>query len=429
MKYNDYHTKLLITADVEYALARVFRSSCYLFKYSRVIMYWRTSVRSFYSKRLHFEFCRGSANFSFKKEFYALEADVFSKERTFDHSLIFSQKNSKLHKMNRNKDILTSKSVMHPAHMRTISYMSNKHKHNSSQNRNPVIQVRSFRSSNRNAEIVSKTLGASAFVYSLFKLKALKFLLPALKVAKMGPLLSMGISAFAYSFLFGWKFAAGMVGLIFIHELGHKLMMDYYGVPSGPMTFIPFFGAFVEMKDYPTTSYEESWIALAGPVLGSLATIPFTMYGLSTGSQFAFALANWGYIVNLFNLLPIGSLDGGRVAGALSKWTLPAGLLLCGGWIYAVWPTASPILYLVFLGGTVTTYSRFFGTFEKPWNYYNMSFAQRAVVTGSYMGLIGALLFLLNLNDKFRKSPRALQREMSVVLSPDSVGSSMLKWT
>jgi hypothetical protein len=121
------------------------------------------------------------------------------------------------------------------------------------------------------------------------KHKGISFLLPVLKFAKIGPLLSMGASMGAYGWLFGWKFGVGMVSLIFIHELGHGLVMRVLGVPAGPMTFIPFFGAVIEMKGRPVSSYHDALIALGGPVLGTLGTAPFLLYGISSGSQFALA--------------------------------------------------------------------------------------------------------------------------------------------
>ncbi|EER12950.1 hypothetical protein Pmar_PMAR000685 [Perkinsus marinus ATCC 50983] len=257
------------------------------------------------------------------------------------------------------------------------------------------------------------------------KLKGLKILIPVLKFSKAGPLLSMCVSTLAYGAVFGWQFGTGMVGLIFIHELGHALMMRNLGVPAGPMVFIPFMGASVEMRKHPSNAYQEALIALAGPVLGSLGVLPIAAYGAATGSQLAFALSHFGYMINLFNLLPIGQLDGGRVAGSLNKWFLPAGLGICGSMIYFT-PYCSPIMYLVFLGGAYTTYQRFFGTGDMPPYYYNMTNAQKACISAGYFGLIAALMYGMYENDKQRKSPKQLQRELGINLGGGSWGQSLI---
>ena len=263
-----------------------------------------------------------------------------------------------------------------------------------------------------------KVVGVGASGYALVKFKGLSFLLPVIKVAKLGPLVSMGASMAAYGYLFGWQFGVGMVSLIFIHELGHGLMMRRLGVPAGPMTFIPFLGASIEMRGRPISAYHESLIALAGPAVGTLATLPLTVYGLSTGSQFALALSHWGCLVNLFNLLPIGSLDGGRVAASLSRWTLPGGVGLCLAGIF-VFPN-NPVLYLTLFSAIFSTYSRFFRINSNSQNYFKLSKSQQTGIIGSYLGLAVSLYTLMEVNDRLRKSPEELASAGTV---------SLPKWT
>lgn len=98
------------------------------------------------------------------------------------------------------------------------------------------------------------------------------------------------------------------------------------------MMFVPFVGAFVMMERNPLDAYEEAVVALAGPVAGLGAAAAVTLAGIQTDSQLMFALADFGYMINLFNLLPIGSLDGGRVTSALSPYFQLVGLgVRCGG--------------------------------------------------------------------------------------------------
>lgn len=296
-----------------------------------------------------------------------------------------------------------------------------------------LSQCRSFRAGRRlvphdiDANWWQKVIGVGAAGYTVVKLKGLSVVLPALKLAKIGPLLSMGASMGAYGWLFGWKFGVGMVSLIFIHELGHGLAMRALGVPAGPMTFIPFFGAVIEMRGRPVSSYHDALIALGGPVLGSVGTLPVLLYGLSTGSQFALALSHWGCMINLFNLLPIGMLDGGRIAGALSKWTLPVGIGLSAAGIYAF--PHNPILYLTALSACATTYSRFYGSeaakgFE---HFYSISKEKQLVIASSYFGLIGLLALGMNMNDRVRKSPDEVRR--SLPPSVDHAPEYLFEWS
>ena len=136
----------------------------------------------------------------------------------------------------------------------------------------------------------------------------LKYLLIAMKVTKAAPLISMAISSFAYSFIFGWPYACGMVGMIFIHECGHALVMNHYGIPFKPMVFIPFMGAVIAMEENPVNSYQDAMIAFGGPVLGSVGAVATGIVGHSMDSQLLMALSDWGIMINLFNLLPVGSM-------------------------------------------------------------------------------------------------------------------------
>lgn len=269
---------------------------------------------------------------------------------------------------------------------------------------------RSLSDQSRTTNWWQKAIGIGAAGYTVVKLKGLTFILPALKLAKVGPLLSMGASMAAYGWLFGWQFGVGMVGLIFVHELGHGLAMRSFGVPVGPMTFIPFMGAVIEMRGRPSNAYQDAMIAIAGPIMGTAATLPLLAFGLTTGSQFALALSHWGCMVNLFNLLPIGMLDGGRIAGSLSKWTLPAGIGLSALGIYAF--PHNPILYLIAMSACASTYSRFYGSESLQSDFYKLSIERQLIIGGAYVGLAAVLAGAMQLNDAKRRSPDQLRNEL-----------------
>jgi Zn-dependent protease len=139
-------------------------------------------------------------------------------------------------------------------------------------------------------------------------------------------LLSFGsliLSIWAWSQIFGLWFAAGFVLLIFVHEMGHVIAIRAYGLKASVPIFIPFIGAFVALKEMPPNSKAAAVIALAGPAVGTAGAMACYFIGLRTGSSFWYALASTAFFINLFNLIPIYPLDGGRVLAALRSAVAP----------------------------------------------------------------------------------------------------------
>jgi Zn-dependent protease len=119
----------------------------------------------------------------------------------------------------------------------------------------------------------------------------------------------MILSIGAYSIFFGPAYAVGVVGQIFLHETGHAYAMHRLGIPFSPMVFIPFMGAVIALKEHPRDAYQDALIAAAGPIAGTLAAGVISIAGHWNGqSQLLISLADFGFMVNLFNLLPIGSM-------------------------------------------------------------------------------------------------------------------------
>lgn len=282
---------------------------------------------------------------------------------------------------------------------------------------NAIVHVRALSSfnnrGNQNDDGNNKKLGMIASAGMALSVLAgkTKYLFVALKLTKFAPAASMVLSSFAYSFFFGWPYAVGMVGLIFFHELGHALVMKRYGVPFSPMVFIPFMGAVIAMKDNPKNAYEDAMIAFGGPALGSVAALGMGTLGSLNDSQLMLALADFGYMVNLFNLMPIGSMDGGRIAGAIHPYIGVVGLL-GGGALIATGEVHNPLFYIIMLSGTYSTVSRIFGWDENDnKNYYRIPRAQQGVILTAYVGLIAALILAMRENNKNRKTPKQLERE------------------
>ena len=164
-----------------------------------------------------------------------------------------------------------------------------------------------------------------------------------------------GQSIVAYAWIWGWKFAVGFVLLIFVHELGHVLELRRQGVPASAPLFIPFLGAVVGMKQMPEDAWKESRVALAGPILGSIGAALVWAVGAAIGSDLLVALAFTGFFLNLFNLLPIVPLDGGRAVAAVHPGLWALGL--AGLVALAVWHP-NPILVLILIVGAFELWRR-----------------------------------------------------------------------
>jgi Zn-dependent protease len=195
-------------------------------------------------------------------------------------------------------------------------------------------------------------LGVLAFKFAA-KLKALLLLLPKLKLFTTSA--SMLVSVGAYSLIWGWKFAVGFVLLLLVHELGHVIQLRREGIPASAPMFIPFLGALVAMKQLPKDAAAEARVGLAGPVIGSLAAlVPLGIFAL-TGNELFQALAFVGFFLNLFNLLPVLPLDGGRAMAALSPWMWLVGYALL---IAAAIAFPNPIMLLILVFGGLETWRR-----------------------------------------------------------------------
>ena len=136
---------------------------------------------------------------------------------------------------------------------------------------------------------------------------------------------SFFISVAAYTLFFhSWTFALGFTLMLLVHELGHAVEARRQGLHVSLPTFIPFFGAFVTIRHAGLTPWRNARISMAGPLFGGVAAAVVWGIGAARGSNLLEALANIGFLLNAFNLLPIGFLDGGSVARSISEaWRMP----------------------------------------------------------------------------------------------------------
>ncbi len=138
-----------------------------------------------------------------------------------------------------------------------------------------------------------------------------------LKSAKVVQIGLAGLSASTLGLLFSWEFALAIIGILVFHEYGHLLAMKKFGIPTKGIYLIPFVGG-VAVGDRPRTHWQEVYISMMGPVFGLLMTIIFGLIYYFTGNHFCGLVASVGALVNLFNLLPVLPLDGGRVCKAMA---------------------------------------------------------------------------------------------------------------
>jgi len=241
----------------------------------------------------------------------------------------------------------------------------------------------------RTAKRLLAPLAAIGFL--LFKFKGLLLLL--LKVKFVGTALTMLLSIGAYALLFPVWFAVGVVVLIWVHEMGHVLQLKREGIKASAPMFIPFLGAFVAMKEMPNNALAEARVGLAGPVLGTLGAIGALGLYAATGNLLFLGLAHVGFLLNLFNMLPMLPLDGGRAVGAMSPVFWLAGLSMTVALL--IFQPNFIVLLIALLGGV---------ELWRPWKMrhtpqgraYNKIEPRHRVMVGLvYFGLIAALALLM----------------------------------
>lgn len=166
--------------------------------------------------------------------------------------------------------------------------------------------------------------GASALGLALLKSKALLLALFAngklllLGLLKLPTLLSM-LLFLRWGTGGGLGFAVGVVASLYVHEMGHVAALRRYGIEASAPMFVPGFGAFVRLNQYPTDAHEEARTGLAGPLWGLFAASVAAIVGELAGSPTTLGVASLGATINCFNLIPVWQLDGARGLRALSQ--------------------------------------------------------------------------------------------------------------
>lgn len=219
------------------------------------------------------------------------------------------------------------------------------------------------------------------------KLKVVLLALPKLKLFTTSA--SMLVSIVAYQLIFGWAFAVGFVLLLLLHELGHVIQLRREGVEASAPMFIPFLGAVISAKSLGDDAAAEARVGLAGPILGSIATLVPLGIWLATGEDLWRALAYIGFFLNLFNLVPVLPLDGGRAMAALSPWVWLVGF---AGLLALTFFFPNPILLLVIVFGGIESWRRWKAR-KTPESraFHDIPRRTRVAVAVTYLALVAAL--------------------------------------
>ncbi len=230
-------------------------------------------------------------------------------------------------------------------------------------------------------------LKAKAFLLLFFEKIRLLFVNPfegfgAMQYAVAGG--SFVVTIAAYTTQAPLAVALGFVVITLIHEVGHAVAIRAKGLRAGFMVFIPFIGGAVTLKDQARSVYDDAVIGLAGPAAGTATSLICLQIYKWTDDPLWLLIAFLGFSLNLFNLVPIGMLDGGRISAAISKWMWVFG----GGLIvYKIIDQPNPLIIVIAVLAAFQVYASLNREDTDP-QYFEITGAQRAAIAVLYFALV-----------------------------------------
>jgi Zn-dependent protease len=229
-----------------------------------------------------------------------------------------------------------------------------------------------------------------ASLRTITEMPVIRHLIPALiimsKVAAKGKsLLSMILAVAVYTWTWGLPFAVGLIAMLFIHEMGHVHVIRRYGIKASAPMFIPFVGAVINMEKVPQKAWDEAMIGFGGPLAGGLASFATMGLAMYFHSQVLQCIAYVGFTLNLFNMLPMRPLDGGRIIQAVSPWIHVLGCVAGLGLTFVI---SSPLLGIMTVLGIMEIYPLF-----KMGRQKDVPSWHRLAVGIAYLVTIAALLY------------------------------------
>jgi Zn-dependent protease len=156
--------------------------------------------------------------------------------------------------------------------------------------------------------------------------------------------------------------------------------------------FIPFLGAVISARSLGDDAVAEARVGLAGPLLGTFGSAVCLAVWLAGGHDYWRALAFTGFFLNLFNLLPVVPLDGGRAMAAMAPWMWFVGFL---GMIALAVLFPNPIILIIAVFAGYETYRRWrlrrSGS-PQQLAYYRVRPRSRWLVAAVYLSLVALLV-------------------------------------
>jgi Zn-dependent protease len=189
---------------------------------------------------------------------------------------------------------------------------------------------------------------------------------------------TMILSVAVYWSAMGWEFAIGFVVSIYIHEMGHVAALKRYGMAADPPIFIPGLGALIRLKSNPADARHDARMGLAGPIWGLGSAIACLALWQITGLDYFSILAKAVALLNLFNLLPIYPIDGGRGFRAMSRgqqWIGALALIAAWGvsfWLTGNWRELITLLAVVGIIRAATAKTNAAGDAVATWQYVGL---------------------------------------------------------
>jgi len=202
------------------------------------------------------------------------------------------------------------------------------------------------------------------------------------------------LSVLVFALFFGAWNALGFVLMLLFHELGHYIAARRRGLDVGLPMFIPFVGAWVQLKSRPHDAETEAYVGLGGPLLGTAAAVVAFYFGLHRDSALLVSIAYYGFYLNLFNLIPIPPFDGGHITAVLGPkiWLLGVPVLLA-----LLLYRPSPLLLAMLLVVALVAAPQLLAAWRREpsalqaLGYYEVGSAVRWRYALGYLGLAGFL--------------------------------------
>jgi Zn-dependent protease len=118
-----------------------------------------------------------------------------------------------------------------------------------------------------------------------------------------------------------WWFTGSWIAVVailfglLVHEYGHVLAMNAYGMGPARIYVVPFVGGMAKAQRRAESEWHGVLVSLAGPAFGLLAAIPFFGLYIVTGQGMWLEGVFYIAILNLLNLAPAPPLDGSKALG------------------------------------------------------------------------------------------------------------------